>query len=61
MKLVSAAVLCALVIAIGSNTWGQEAKPKMKVVPRGINDNFKNTDLNVDEWLEKFEVESREV
>jgi ubiquinone/menaquinone biosynthesis C-methylase UbiE len=37
----------------------QEAKPTL--VPAGINDNFKNPDLNVDEWIEKFEIESREV
>lgn len=30
-------------------------------VPAGINDRFKDPELNVDEWLERFEVESREV
>lgn len=30
-------------------------------VPEGINDNFKDPELNVDQWLERFEVESREV
>lgn len=30
-------------------------------VPEGINDKFKDPALNVDEWLERFEVESREV
>jgi len=31
-------------------------------VPKpGINDNFKNPDLNPEEWLERFETESREV
>lgn len=30
-------------------------------VPDGINDKFKDPELNVDEWLERFEVESREV
>ncbi|MCM2373781.1 class I SAM-dependent methyltransferase [Aporhodopirellula aestuarii] len=31
------------------------------VVPPGINDNFKKPELNVDEWMAKLEVESREV
>ena len=61
MKRVSASVLCALVIAIGSTASSQEANPQNKTVPAGINDNFKSSELNVDEWLEKFEVESREV
>lgn len=30
-------------------------------VPEGINDRFKDPELNVDEWLARFEVESREV
>lgn len=30
-------------------------------VPDGINDNFKNPELDVDEWIDRFEVESREV
>lgn len=30
-------------------------------IPAGINDKFKDPELNVDEWLERFEVESREV
>ncbi|WP_146578681.1 class I SAM-dependent methyltransferase [Neorhodopirellula pilleata] len=30
-------------------------------LPQGINDNFKNPELDVDEWIERFEVESREV
>ncbi|MEZ6063905.1 MAG: class I SAM-dependent methyltransferase [Planctomycetaceae bacterium] len=30
-------------------------------VPEGINDNFLNPDLNPEEWLQRFEIESREV
>ncbi|QDS86354.1 Demethylmenaquinone methyltransferase [Rosistilla ulvae] len=30
-------------------------------LPAGINDNFKDPELNVSEWLDRFEVESREV
>ncbi len=61
MKCFKATALCVLTFAIGSNVWSQEATPKAIVVPEGINDNFKNPDLDVDEWLERFEVESREV
>jgi cytochrome c/protein-L-isoaspartate O-methyltransferase len=39
----------------------QDATPPTTVVPAGINDGFKSPDLKIDEWLEKFEVESREV
>lgn len=61
MKNLQATVLCVFTLAIGSTGWSQDAAPKATVVPAGINDNFKNPDLNVDEWLAKFEVESREV
>lgn len=30
-------------------------------IPAGINDRFKDPELRVDEWLQKFEIESREV
>jgi len=30
-------------------------------VPAGINDNFKDPELDVDEWVGRFEIESREV
>lgn len=38
-----------------------EASAQEIVVPEGINDRFKDPALNVDEWLARFEVESREV
>ncbi len=38
---------------------GQDKSPT--IVPAGINDKFKDPELNVDEWLARFEVESREV
>ncbi|QDT01667.1 putative methyltransferase YcgJ [Rubripirellula lacrimiformis] len=37
------------------------AEPAQVTLPAGINDKFKDPELNVDEWLERFEVESREV
>lgn len=61
MKRFSAAVVCVLTLAIGSTAWSQEANPKATIVPKGINDNFKDPELKVDEWLARFEVESREV
>lgn len=36
------------------------AAPKTSVRP-GINDNFLNPDLDVSEWIDRFEIESREV
>ena len=53
--------LLRLAVAIGSTAWSQESNPKTTAVPEGINDRFKDPELNVDEWLERFEVESREV
>jgi ubiquinone/menaquinone biosynthesis C-methylase UbiE len=38
-----------------------EQRPERTAVPEGINDNFLNPDLDPDEWLQRFEVESREV
>ena len=43
---------------------GQESETyetQRSLVPKGINDKFKNPDLDVSEWLDRFEVESREV
>lgn len=37
------------------------AEPSAIKLPEGINDKFKDSNLNVDEWLDRFEVESREV
>ena len=60
--------ICALLIVIASATAavGQEAveqtapATKQSVKP-GINDGFLDPELNVQEWIERFEVESREV
>jgi ubiquinone/menaquinone biosynthesis C-methylase UbiE len=58
---VSAILHCVLSLSIGSVAWSQDAGPSAIDVPAGINDEFKNPDLNIDQWLERFEVESREV
>lgn len=47
--------------ALATTATGQEVVAESSSVPEGINNNFKSDDLNVDEWIEKFEVESREV
>ena len=39
----------------------KQAKPKTASVRPGINDNFLRADLKIDEWLGRFEIESREV
>ena len=54
--LILASLGCA---ASGRNPVVTEASPEKSVKP-GINDGFKNVD-DVDEWIGRFEVESREV
>ncbi|TWT98216.1 class I SAM-dependent methyltransferase [Stieleria varia] len=66
MKTFRFSLLAILLIQLVRPTFAQEAvvdQPDAGVtkVPEGINDNFKKPDLNVDEWIGKFEVESREV
>ncbi|TWU47046.1 class I SAM-dependent methyltransferase [Rubripirellula reticaptiva] len=61
MKCFFSVTLCVLAFVSNTSTWSQEAPAALKTPPAGINDNFKSPDLKVDEWLEKFEVESREV
>ncbi|MEO9594509.1 class I SAM-dependent methyltransferase [Rhodopirellula bahusiensis] len=58
------AIVIAAAISMNENGCAQEpqlAEPTKPQVPDGINDKFKDPKLNVDEWLERFEVESREV
>ncbi|MEO1615017.1 MAG: methyltransferase domain-containing protein [Planctomycetota bacterium] len=43
-----------------STTFGQDTSNEQSVKP-GINDKFIDPDLNVEEWLARFEIESREV
>ncbi|WP_226895611.1 class I SAM-dependent methyltransferase [Luteolibacter marinus] len=45
----------------GFVTFAKEAPAPGTSVKPGINENFLDPDLKVDEWLQKFEVESREV
>jgi predicted methyltransferase len=71
MKRLLCAGLVCLVIATSINLSGQErtvlpsvpqtAVDNPSAIPAGINDNFKDPALDVDEWIARFEVESREV
>jgi ubiquinone/menaquinone biosynthesis C-methylase UbiE len=64
MKLSFLIVVACLTIAPCVPTMGQDSTaPAVTApsVPVGINDNFKDPDLIVDEWIERFEIESREV
>lgn len=62
MKIFSMTFLALAFACLNSHLIAQEAvQPAASSVPKGINDNFKNPDLDVDEWIERFEVESREV
>ena len=64
MKLSFFIVVACLAIAPGVPAIGQDSTATAVTapsVPEGINDKFKDPELNVDEWLERFEVESREV
>jgi predicted methyltransferase len=66
MKLLPIGCLALACLLSTSESFAQEAvqepaAPSVTTVPKGINDNFKNPDLDVDEWIERFEVESREV
>lgn len=57
--------LCILVsttmLVIGQDTVEQTASASKQSVRPGINDRFLDPDLDIQEWLDRFEVESREV
>lgn len=55
------ALLASLVfLTISAASWALSEEAAV-AIPDGINAEFKNPDLNVDEWIGRFEVESREV
>ena len=41
--------------------WAQETETAPKSVNPGINSNYLNPDINVGDWVERFEREGREV
>lgn len=51
---------CSLVACAGPGATSEAAPPETSVKP-GINESFLNPDLNVGEYVERFEGESREV
>lgn len=64
MKFGLAVMLFGLAVVWSSQSIAQDRSPGQAsqiLVPAGINDKFKDSALNVDEWLSRFEVESREV
>ncbi len=66
MKSAFAALLSLALLFVGSTSWAQDGAAATQVappaeVPEGINDSFKDPQLDVDQWLSRFEVESREV
>lgn len=63
MQLTIALVMGCLVSGLPVHAQETEtAAPRSEaVVPEGINERFKDPQLNLDEWLERFEVESREL
>jgi ubiquinone/menaquinone biosynthesis C-methylase UbiE len=62
MKLTPLTLLAALALClVGFSSWADEAVQKAESVRPGINDNFLKTDLDVAEWIDRFELESREV
>ncbi len=64
MKDVKVRLICflslALVVSVG---YCQDATPAVQKpsINAGINDNFLDPNLDIDEWIARFEVESREV
>ena len=68
LGLIAASVCCSAALAQDAFTDDKPSAPKKSVgedakqsINPGINDNFLDPDLDVQEWVERFEVESREV
>ncbi len=58
----TAAVLLLFPLLLVASSVGEDKLAAQRSpVPEGINDNFLNPDLDPEEWLQRFEVESREV
>lgn len=59
--LASAILLLATILALPTFAQEAAAPSSPKSVKPGINDNFLDPDLKVEEWVKRFEVESREI
>lgn len=56
-------VALALLLVLGGSSSAQDAsstEPEVASVRPGINEEFLDPDLDVEEWIERFEIESRE-
>lgn len=65
LKTFSIAAMLLVSLWVQANGRSQEVAPvdatATTKIPDGINDNFKDPELDVDQWIARFEVESREV
>jgi ubiquinone/menaquinone biosynthesis C-methylase UbiE len=61
MKTRSFLLSLPLVAVVALSVFGKETTASKTSVKPGINDNFLDPELKVDDWLKRFEVESREV
>lgn len=53
--------VAAAIIAVGQDAVEQKAPAAKQSVKPGINDRFLDPNLDIQEWIDRFEVESREV
>jgi predicted methyltransferase len=66
MKGIRLGVFCrglalAVLLTVSSNGCGQIVAEQAVTLPEGINDSFVDPELKIEEWVQRFEVESREV
>lgn len=60
MKLKNPLLLCLLLLT-ANTCFAQKTEIKRTEVPENINEKFLDEKLNAEEWVNRFEVESREV
>lgn len=54
-------VSCCVVAGAAAQEAGSQAPGAPAEIPAGINDEFLSPDLDVDKWVQRFELESREI
>ena len=69
-QFLKSATLVLLLMSLSTNTFGQDAggtgkskeeEKRADNLPSGINDSFLDPNMNVEDFIKRFEVESREV